>query len=106
MIMTIALLYIRILEFLARLKRAIEIELAVRHAITELSGLSDFMLRDLGITRGEIESVVRRPKVPVGTNDGLSIPGDEPASILPNLRRMSGYGIGRGRGASRWSTYS
>jgi uncharacterized protein YjiS (DUF1127 family) len=85
MIMTIGLLFIRILEFFARLKRAIEIELEVRHAITELSGMSDYMLRDLGITRSEIECVVRRPNVPVGTDDGLSIPGDETASIVPKL---------------------
>ena len=85
MIIAIALLVIRILEFFARLKRAIEIELEVRHAITELSEMSDYMLRDLGITRAEINSVVRRPGVRVGTDDAFSIPGDEAASTLPNL---------------------
>src|SRR5262245_33295379 len=85
MIMAIALLFIRILEFFARLKRAIEIELEVRHAITELSGMSDYMLRDLGITRGDIENMVRRPSMQVGTNDGLSMPGDETASVVPNI---------------------
>jgi uncharacterized protein YjiS (DUF1127 family) len=85
MIMTIALLFIRIFEFFAHLKRAIEIELEVRHAITELSEMSDHMLRDLGITRSEIERVVRRPNVPVGTDDSLSIPGDETGSIVPNI---------------------
>jgi uncharacterized protein YjiS (DUF1127 family) len=85
MIMAIALLFIRVLEFLARVKRAIETELEVRHAITELSEMSDYMLRDLGIPRGEIVNAVRRPNARVGTDDGLSIPGDERASIVPNI---------------------
>ena len=85
MIMAIAFLFIRILEFFARLKRAIEIELEVRHAITELSELNDHMLRDLGITRAEIESVVRRPVIQVGTDDGFSIHGGETASVVPNI---------------------
>jgi uncharacterized protein YjiS (DUF1127 family) len=85
MIMAIAFLFIRILEFFLHLKRAIEIELEVRHAITELSELSDYMLRDLGITRGDIEQVVRRPSIQVGTDDGFSIPGDETASVVPNI---------------------
>jgi uncharacterized protein YjiS (DUF1127 family) len=85
MIMAIAFLFIRILEFFLHLKRAIEIELEVRHAITELSELSDYMLRDLGITRGDIERAVRRPNVPVGTDDGLSIPGEETGFIVPSV---------------------
>jgi uncharacterized protein YjiS (DUF1127 family) len=39
--------------------RAFEAELAARHAIAELAGSDEHMLRDIGITRNEIESVVR-----------------------------------------------
>lgn len=85
MTVIITLLFSRIPEFFARLKRAIETELAVRCAITELSEMSDYMLRDLGITRGEIRYVVRRPGVRVGTDESLSIAGDETASVVPNL---------------------
>ena len=61
MIVAIAFLFTRIVKLLARLKRAIETELAVRHAIADLSEMNDYMLRDLGVTRCEIERVVRRP---------------------------------------------
>ena len=66
MIVAIALLFTRIVKLFTRLKRAIETELAVRHAITELNELNDYMLRDLGIARGEIEHVVRRPDALTG----------------------------------------
>lgn len=55
------LLVARIIGFVARAKRAIEGELAARQAIDELVSMNDHMLRDLGISRGEIESAVRRP---------------------------------------------
>jgi uncharacterized protein YjiS (DUF1127 family) len=45
---------------LAVLKKAIGAKLAARCAITELASLDDRMLRDLGITRSEIEKVVSR----------------------------------------------
>jgi uncharacterized protein YjiS (DUF1127 family) len=57
----------RLLLFLKNMKTAIEAELAARAAIGELAGMSDHMLRDLGITRGEIESTVRRSRVGIGT---------------------------------------
>jgi uncharacterized protein YjiS (DUF1127 family) len=57
----------RLLAVLKKIKAAIEAELAARHAIIELSNMNDHMLRDLGITRGEIESVVRRPRASTGT---------------------------------------
>ena len=85
MTMAIALLSMRIIQLLARLKRTIEIELAVRHAITELSEMNDHMLRDLGITRGDIENVVRRPRVRAGTDERSPIPGDQTATIVPRI---------------------
>ena len=42
------------------MKTAIEAELAARQAIAELASVSDYMLRDLGINRSEIEDAVRR----------------------------------------------
>src|SRR5258708_1451868 len=53
------LLVTRVFEFLARVKRAIETELAARQAIAELASMNDHMLRDLGISRCEIENAVR-----------------------------------------------
>ena len=50
----------RVLAFLKRMKTAIEAELAARQAIAELASMSDYMLRDLGISRSEIENAVRR----------------------------------------------
>jgi uncharacterized protein YjiS (DUF1127 family) len=51
----------RILAFVAMVKRAIEAELAARRAMAELAELDDRMLRDLGVSRSEIENRVRRP---------------------------------------------
>ena len=48
-----------ILAFVAIVKRAIEAELAARRAMAELAELDDRMLRDLGVSRSEIESKVR-----------------------------------------------
>ena len=55
---------------------AIEAELAARHAITELAGMNDHMLRDLGITRSEIESTVRRPRASIGMDYGPLLSND------------------------------
>ena len=51
----------RILAFVTIVKRAIEAELAARRAAAELAELDDRMLRDLGLSRSEIENKVRRP---------------------------------------------
>ena len=83
MTMAIALLIMKVIQLIARLKHMIETELATRQAIAELSEMSDHMLRDLGISRSEIQSVVRQPGIRVGTDEGLLAPGDERASIVP-----------------------
>ena len=58
--LTVRLLVARILAFPTKVKRAIEAELAARHAIAELADMDDRMLRDVGIVRSEIESTVRK----------------------------------------------
>jgi uncharacterized protein YjiS (DUF1127 family) len=50
-----------ILAFVTIVKRAIEAELAARQAMAELAELDDRMLRDLRLSRSEIENKVRRP---------------------------------------------
>ena len=59
----------RVLALLKGIARAIAAELAARHAIVELASMDDRMLRDLGITRGEIENLIRRPRGNVGADD-------------------------------------
>jgi len=46
-------------ETLARAFRFATEEWIVRRAIAELQGLDDRMLKDIGLTRGEIESSIR-----------------------------------------------
>ena len=75
------LLVNRIFEFLARVRRAIEAELAARQAITELASMNDHMLRDLGISRCEIENTLRRPQAKVGTDDTLVFLNDAAGSF-------------------------
>jgi uncharacterized protein YjiS (DUF1127 family) len=59
----------RLLAVLKKAKAAIEAELAARCAIEELARMNDHMLRDLGITRSEIESRLRRPRGDIGTDN-------------------------------------
>jgi len=56
----------RIAALLTKMKRAIERELAIRHAMTELAEMDERMLRDMGIHRSEIENLLRRPRANVG----------------------------------------
>lgn len=42
-----------------RLARAITADFAVRRSIRRLSGLSDYGLHDIGLTRGDVDRVVR-----------------------------------------------
>jgi len=67
--LTARLLIARIVSFLTGVKRAIETELTVRRAMTELAEMDDHMLRDLGIHRGEIEDRLRAQRADVGTED-------------------------------------
>jgi uncharacterized protein YjiS (DUF1127 family) len=66
-------------------KQAIETEFAVRQAIIELRDMDNHMLRDLGITRAEIESAVRRPSARIGTEEAPAISSDESSSIVPRI---------------------
>jgi uncharacterized protein YjiS (DUF1127 family) len=55
----------RVLAVLKGMTKAVDAELAARHAIVELASMDDRMFRDLGITRGEIENLIRRPRANV-----------------------------------------
>jgi uncharacterized protein YjiS (DUF1127 family) len=52
----------RVHAVLRGITKAIAAELAARRAIVELASMDDRMLRDLGITRGEITNLIRRPR--------------------------------------------
>ena len=58
-----------VLAVLKGIRKAIDAELAARQAIVELASMDDRMLRDLGITRGEIEHLTRRPQANVRADD-------------------------------------
>jgi uncharacterized protein YjiS (DUF1127 family) len=77
----------QILIALRRITRAIEAELAARRAITELASSDDHMLRDLRITRSEIESAVRGSRANVATDDGPVLANDTRQSCpaLPTI---------------------
>ena len=66
----------RVLVVLKGITKAINAELAARHAIIELASMDDRMLRDLGITRGEIENWIRRPRGNVSADDGPVLSSD------------------------------
>jgi uncharacterized protein YjiS (DUF1127 family) len=102
------ILLARIGGFLVEFKRAIETELAARQAIAELSNLDDHMLRDLGITRTEIEAAVRRPGTRVGTDEAVVISSDDRSSIVPGIiptpTRSNARREQELRGLSSWLT--
>jgi uncharacterized protein YjiS (DUF1127 family) len=77
----------RVLAVLKGIAKAIDAELAARHAIAELASMDDHMLRDLGLTRGEIENVIRRPRGNVRADDGpvLSSDGGYHRPALPPI---------------------
>ena len=65
-----------VLAVLKGIRKAIEAELAARHAIAELASMNDRMLRDLGISRSEIENRIRWQRGDVGTDDGPVLSSD------------------------------
>jgi uncharacterized protein YjiS (DUF1127 family) len=77
----------RILAVLRGITKAIDAELAARHAIIELASMDDRMLRDLGINRGEIENLIRRPRGNVRADDGPVLSSDTGyhRSALPTI---------------------
>ena len=66
----------RIFAVLNGIAKAIEAELAARRAVIELTSMDDHMLRDLGITRCEIENLIRRPRGDVRADDGPVLSSD------------------------------
>ena len=76
------LLIARVVALLTKLKRAIQTELAIRRAMNELAEMDDYMLRDLGIHRGEIEDRLRAQRADVGTKD---------ASVFSNSTAQPGF---------------
>jgi uncharacterized protein YjiS (DUF1127 family) len=49
-----------VFALLARVTSALKAEMQARRAATELAGLDDRMLRDIGVSRSDIERAVRR----------------------------------------------
>ena len=49
----------RLFGMLTALATAIEAELRARRAAAELASLDDYMLRDIGVVRGDIDRIVR-----------------------------------------------
>jgi uncharacterized protein YjiS (DUF1127 family) len=95
----------RIAAFLTKVMRAIESELAIRRAMTELAEMDNRMLRDLGISRSEIQGLLRRPRVDVGPDDVPTVNAPliaaeghkEQKSVLParsNEGRVSAETVG------------
>src|SRR6516164_6505108 len=78
----------RVRAVLKVIMEAIDAELAARHAIIELTSMDDRMLRDLGITRYEIESLKRRPRGDVRADDGPVLSSDT-GRLRPALPTIS-----------------
>ena len=78
------LLTARIAAFMTKVKRTIEAELAIRRAMTELPEMDDYMLRDLGLHRSDIEGRLRRQRANVGTDDA-SFASNTTARSHPHL---------------------
>jgi uncharacterized protein YjiS (DUF1127 family) len=72
---------------LRRWKVALAAELAARRDVAELSAMSDYELRDIGISRSEIEGAVRRPRAHARLND-RSPSSNAIIEILPPLRNV------------------
>jgi uncharacterized protein YjiS (DUF1127 family) len=77
----------RVRAVMKRITKAIEAELAARHAIAELASVDDRMLRDLGMTRGEIGNLIRRRRGDVRADDEpvLTSDGAYHRSALPPI---------------------
>jgi len=77
----------RLLAVLKAIEAAIEAEVAARHAMTELATMNDHMLRDLGITRSEIERTVRRSRARIGTDYERFLSNDvvQDSAALPTI---------------------
>jgi uncharacterized protein YjiS (DUF1127 family) len=75
----------RLLAILKAIEAAIEAELAARQAFAELASMNDHMLSDLGITRDEIESTVRRSRASIGTHYAIPLP-DQPSNRQGSTR--------------------
>jgi len=65
-----------VLAVLKTIRNAIDAELAARHALAELVSMDDRMLRDLGISRGEIGNLIRRPRGNLRADDGPVLSSD------------------------------
>ena len=66
----------RTLAVLQAIATAIQAELATRRAIRELASMDDHMLRDIGLTRGEIQITIRGPRGNVGLDERPMLSGD------------------------------
>jgi uncharacterized protein YjiS (DUF1127 family) len=78
----------RVLAVLKGIRKVIDAELAARRAIVELASMDDRVLRDIGITRGEIVNLIRRPRGNVRADDG-SVPTGDAGYHRPALPMIS-----------------
>ena len=76
-----------VLAVLKGITRAIAAELAARRGIVELASMDDRMLRDIGISRGDIGNLLRRRRGNVRADDGpvLSSDAGYQRSALPTI---------------------